>query len=68
MTALSAALGAGFTAALGFETVLPEADGRLTGFAERADRRASGARFFDDLRLEEARAFTARRNFAMPGG
>ena len=76
MTALRGAFGAGF-AAVGLEAwVRPldaearplDAEGRLAGLAERTGLRASCVRFFGDLRLEEVRAFTARRNFAMPGG
>lgn len=59
-TGLTEALGAGRT---GFR----DADGP-DGLAEREGRWVAGARFFGGLRLEEVRAFTARRNFAMPGG
>ena len=62
MAALTAAFAAGRT--------LREADAltERDGFAERDGRRAAWVRFFGGLRLEEVRAFTARRNFAMPGG
>ena len=38
------------------------------GLADRDGRLAAWVRFFSGLRVEEVRAFTARRNFAMPGG
>jgi len=38
------------------------------GLAERAGRLAAWIRFFGGLRLEDVRAFPARRSFAMPGG
>jgi hypothetical protein len=58
LATFGAALAAGFREAL-------DANGR-DGFAERAGRRPCD-RFLSGLRLEEIRAFTARRNFAMPG-
>jgi hypothetical protein len=60
---LATALGAGLTAFLD----VVERDGR-DGFPDRTGRRAAWARFFAGLRPEVTRAFTARRNFAMPEG
>ena len=59
MTTLGAGLEAGRDA-------FRETDGR-DGLPERAGRRDVRFRFLDGLRLEVVRAFTARRNFAMPG-
>jgi hypothetical protein len=59
-------LGAGFR--LGFRVAALR-----TGLADLAGRRAADERFAfgraarAGLRLDELRAFTARRNFAMPG-
>lgn len=58
LTALTGALAAGLAAFFAAER---------GGLAERAGLRATRVRFFGGLRLEEVRAFTAGRNFAIAG-